>query len=106
MITPDKVLPCKVKAPWEDRLYNIVLSDDDFAAAEFIASVTSVTAASCGLVHGSSDITISGATHDANRTVQARISGGTELEEYIITARVETTGSNKIQVQVKLLVSE
>ena len=97
-------LPTLEKQPWDDRLYDIVFDETEFRTGESIASITSVTGATLGWVYGSSDLTISGETHDSDRTVQFRGAGGTKLEGYKITARVVTDQSNSIEADVLLKV--
>lgn len=98
-------LPTLEKQPWDDRLYDIVFDETEFRSTEVISSVTSIISTTLGWAYGSSDLTISGETHDSNRTVQCRISGGTKLEGYKITVRVATTSpSNSIEADVLLKV--
>jgi hypothetical protein len=97
-------LPVLEKQPWDDRLYDIVFDEDEFRADEVIASVDSITSATLGWAYGSSAFTISGKTHDGDRTVQFRGAEGTKLEGYKITTRVLTNQGNYIEADVLLKV--
>lgn len=99
-------LPTLTKQPWDDKLYDVVLDEDDFRTGEEIASVVSAEVTNLGWVHESVDVILAGVTHDSNRTVQFRLSGGEHLEGYQITGRVATNLSNKIEFDVLLKVFE
>ena len=88
-------LEYEVKRPGESRLY-----DFDFtkllSTGETIASVTSVTQTNRGNVAGSSDLTIGAPSDDGASLAQARISAGTDGEDYCLEAEVVTSGGNTL----------
>lgn len=90
-------LPVLVKQPSESREYDL-----DFTAllvpGETIAGITSVGSTIMGKVVGSADVSIgsSSITSDSLK-VRVRISGGTNGEDYKITAVVTTNQGNTVE---------
>ena len=97
MVKYDSVsgLEYEVKRPGESRLY-----DFDFSrllsTGETIASVTGVTQTNRGNVVGSTALTIGAPSTDSGSLVQARISDGTDDEDYCLEAEAVTSDSNTL----------
>lgn len=67
------------------------------AAGASISSVDSIAAVNCGVVSGSSSVTVSGQT-SSGRVAQAKVAGGTHGESYKLTAKVTDSTGQKHEV--------
>lgn len=91
----DSGLEREVKRPGESRLY-----DFDFSkllnTGEIISSVTGVTQTKRGNVVDSVNLTIGTPSDNGAALAQARISGGTDDEDYCLEAEVVTSDGNTL----------
>lgn len=71
------------------------------AVDETIASITSVAASNLGEVGASSNVTISGETI-SGQTVRALADAGTDLERYLITAKIVTSRPQALELEAYL----
>ena len=79
---------------------------NEIRSGDLISSVNSpFTITNLGKVTGSSNITITGLTHDSSTTVQGKISSGTAGEKYRIEGSVITTGGDTIEFETLLEVT-
>ncbi len=85
------------KQPTESRLYDIDFTSR-LATGDTITAVTSVSTAQAGLTIGAPTFTTTAA--------QARISSGTTLVLYKITAIVTTVGGDTLELDIYLRVED
>lgn len=83
-----------------ERLYDIQLDADQLQASDTISSVTSLTPVNLGKVSGSTNITVTGTTHDSAQTIQATIGAGTSGEKYRLDYIVVMTSGDTISGSV------
>lgn len=102
---PDTHLDTLIKNPSENRRYDIPFSQE-LRTGDAITSVSEVVFTNMGKVVGSSDISIAGVVPFSTTAVQPKISGGTDQENYKITARVNTVGGDLLEVDVMLWVRD
>lgn len=102
---PDTNLDTLVKNPAEDRRYDIPFSQE-LRTGDTIASVNSVASVKQDKVGGSSNVTIAGTVPFTDTVVQPKISGGTDQENYKITAKATTAGGDLLEVDVMLWVRD
>jgi hypothetical protein len=91
---PDSGLPVCVKQPGESRLFRMYFTD--LLVNAQVTSVTSVVAVSQNKVSGSSSVTVGTNTFGPDY-VDVRLSAGTDLENYKITAVVVDTAGNTLE---------
>jgi len=104
-IDPDTGLPVLIKQPWEDRLYDIPFCQE-LRPGDTIASVTGVSFENMGEVSGSGDITIAPSPAHNDDTVQPRISGGHDGENYKLEAQAVTAQGDSLEIDVMLYVRD
>lgn len=92
------------KQPAESKLYQWNYAEE-LESGETITSVNSITDENLGKVSGSSDITI-GPETIITPSVQIRISGGTDHENYKVTMLVTTSLSNILELDAVLHVRD
>lgn len=71
---------------------------------EVIASITSITQASQGLVVGSVALTLSSFAHDGAALAQCKAAVGTHKEKYLLTCLVLTSMNSTLECEQYLLV--
>ena len=84
------------KTPETDRLYDIEMASGDLRSGDTIATFDSIDQTNMGKVSGSSNLATSGLTHDASRTMQLQIGGGTVGEKYKLKYQVTMTSGDVI----------
>lgn len=94
-IDPITGLEALEKQPSESRIYTFDFSS--LLAQNIVKTVLSVTQINQNLISGSSDLTLGSPTTNLDKLVQIRILGGTDDEDYKITALIEDTGSNILE---------
>jgi len=105
-IDPATGLEVLIKQPFESREYDLDFSnllEED----EHIKTIISVTSTNMGKVSGSGNVTIVGYTITSDRKrVRIRIEGGTDKEDYKITAQVDTYYNNRLEGEGLLRVKD
>jgi len=96
-VDPATGLEVLIKQPSESREYDLDFSNL-LGEEELIKTVVSVTSQIMGKVSGSSNVNIVGygVTSDRKK-VRMRIEGGTDKEDYKITAQVDTYHNNRLE---------
>lgn len=102
-IDPTTKLVTLKKKPGEGRLFDIDASKY-MRDGDTIDIVSDITATAVGNVSGAAAVTVSLKTHDSAQTLQAKFSGGTDLENYLITATFITTAGDTLEVLCMLWV--
>jgi len=88
-------LPVLVKQPVETRLFRIDFANKLRHSA--LSSATSVSATGQGVVAGSAAVSVSAITISAGRYVLFTLAGGTDDENYKITALVLTDDGQSLE---------
>lgn len=100
---PDTKLVTLRKKPTEAKLLDIDVTKY-VRAGDSISQVDNITAAAQGKVTGSTPLTITLKTHDGAQRLQAKFAGGTDQENYLVTADFQTDGGDTLQVKCMLWV--
>ncbi len=103
IIDPSTGLKTLWKNPNASKLFDIDCAGE-MTDTDTLTGVGTAVSTSQSLVDGSSNVTISGETHDSSQKMQMRIAGGTDLEDYRIVLTGTTTAGDTVVAEVMLRV--
>ena len=105
-VDPATGLEVLIKQPFESREYDLDFSnllEED----EYLKTIISVTSTNLGKQSGSTNVTIVGYSITSDKKkVRMRIEGGTNGEDYKITAQVDTYYNNRLEGEGLLRVKD